>query len=152
VANRLAAIQNSRRIQHSSASVRTTPSVRPAMGFLSKTQIWEDGCNRLDDVDSHPNGLIHKASIAFKIQTSEHQSSWSGRTSYLYGNRMHLINHPDEWRLDMEIAYSWSAIVRIIGQHRSDEAQIRKELQRNFGKPIAQLPVRTPYVYCPDDA
>jgi len=40
------------------------------MGFPSKTQIWEDHWNRLDDVDSRPNALIHKASIAFKIQTS----------------------------------------------------------------------------------
>jgi len=39
------------------------------MRFLSKTQIWEDSCNRLDDVDSRPNALIHKASRAFKIQT-----------------------------------------------------------------------------------
>jgi hypothetical protein len=55
--------------------VRTTFSVRQTMGCLSKTQIWEDHCNRLDDVDSHLDALIHKASIAFKIQTS-------GRASY----------------------------------------------------------------------
>jgi hypothetical protein len=47
--------------------VRTTLSVRPAMGFLSKTQTWEDHCNRPDDVDSRPDALIHKASCAFKI-------------------------------------------------------------------------------------
>jgi hypothetical protein len=47
--------------------VRTPLSVRLAMGFLSKTQVWEDHCNRPDDVDSSPNGLIHKASCAFKI-------------------------------------------------------------------------------------
>jgi hypothetical protein len=40
------------------------------MGFLSKTQIWEDSCNRPDDVDSHPDVFIHKASRAFKIKTS----------------------------------------------------------------------------------
>jgi hypothetical protein len=62
--------------------VRTTLSVRPAMGFPSKTQIWKDCCNRLDDADSRPDALIHKASIAFKIQTSGCQSSWSGRASY----------------------------------------------------------------------
>jgi len=32
-----------------------TLSVRPAMGFLSKTQIWEDCYNRPDDVDSRPD-------------------------------------------------------------------------------------------------
>jgi hypothetical protein len=56
--------------------VQTTLSVRPAMGFLSKTQMWENRCNRPNDVDSRPNALIHKASRAFKIQTSGRQSSW----------------------------------------------------------------------------
>jgi len=46
--------------------VRMPHSVRSAMGFHSKTQIWEDSYNRSDDVDSHPNALIHKA---FKIKT-----------------------------------------------------------------------------------
>jgi hypothetical protein len=64
------------------ASVRTfqqhvwTPlSVRSAMGFLSKTQIWEDSCNCLDDVDSRPDALIRKASRVFKNQTSGQWSS-----------------------------------------------------------------------------
>jgi hypothetical protein len=47
-----------------------TLSVQQTMRFLSKTQIWEDRYNRPDDVDSRPDTLIHKASIAFKIQTS----------------------------------------------------------------------------------
>jgi hypothetical protein len=38
-----------------------------ASGFLSKTQIWEDCCNRPNDVDSRPDVLIHKASIAIQI-------------------------------------------------------------------------------------
>jgi len=64
--------------------IRTTLSVRPATVFLSKTQIWEDCCNRPDDVDSRPDALIHKASRAFKIQTSGRQPSWSGRmTTYM---------------------------------------------------------------------
>jgi hypothetical protein len=42
------------------------------MGFLSKTHIWEDRCNRSD-------ALIHKASIRFKILTSGRQFSWSVR-------------------------------------------------------------------------
>jgi hypothetical protein len=44
-----------------------------ASGFLSKTQIWEDCCNRPDDVDSRSDALIHKASIAIQIQTSGRQ-------------------------------------------------------------------------------
>jgi len=58
--------------------IRTTLSVRLAMGFLSKTQIWEDRCNRPDDVDSCSNTLIHKASFAFKIQMSRRPFPWSG--------------------------------------------------------------------------
>jgi hypothetical protein len=42
------------------------------MGFPSKTQIWEDHYNRLDDVDSRPDALICKASIAFNIHTCLH--------------------------------------------------------------------------------
>jgi hypothetical protein len=64
-------------VQHNAANTKTnkqhvqTPlSVRSAMGFLSKTQIWEDSCNHPDDVDSRSDTLIHKASHAFKIQTS----------------------------------------------------------------------------------
>jgi hypothetical protein len=79
--------------------VRTTLSVQPAMGFLSKTQIWEDRYNCPDDVDSRPDALIHKASCTFKIQMSKRQPSWSGRESYLYGNCVHLINLPDEYSL-----------------------------------------------------
>jgi hypothetical protein len=127
--------------------VRTTLSARPAMGFPSKTQIWEDRCNRLD-------ALIHKASRAFKIQTSRRQPSWSRHASYLYGNCVHQINHPndhslvlDSRSLNMEITCSWSAIVPTIGQHRPDAAQIRKEFQQNFGKHIAQLFFRMPYDY-----
>jgi hypothetical protein len=33
---------------------------------ISKTQLWEDYCNRSDFVDSRPDVRIHKASIAFK--------------------------------------------------------------------------------------
>jgi len=98
--------------------VRTTLNVRPAMRFLSKTQIWEDRCNRPDDVDSCPDAIIHMASIAFKIHMSGRQSSWSGRASYLYGNCVHMINRPDDHSLgpnarslDMGIASSWSTTV-----------------------------------------
>jgi hypothetical protein len=103
--------------------------VRPTTGVLFKTQIWEDRCNRPDDVDSCPDALIHKASIAFEIQTSGHQPSWSGRTNYLYENCMHQINHPkdhslgpDVRSLNMEIACSSSVTVLMTRQHRPDAA------------------------------
>jgi hypothetical protein len=102
--------------------VRTTLSVQPAMGFISKTQIWEDHYNRPNNVHSRPNALIYKESCAFKIQTSERQPSWSGRASYLYGNCVHLINRPDDHSLgpearslDMKIACGKSATVRMTG-------------------------------------
>jgi hypothetical protein len=82
--------------------VRMTLSVQPAMGFLSKTHIWEDSCNRPDDVDSRLDAHIHKASRAFKIQTSERQPSWSRRASYIYGNCVHLINRSDDHSLSLD--------------------------------------------------
>jgi hypothetical protein len=117
-----------------------TLSVRQASGFLSKTQLWEDRCNRPDDVDSRPDAVIHKASIAFKIQTSRCQSAWSGHTRIRYGNCVHQINRPDDHplgpdarSLGMEITCSGSVIVWTTGRHRH-AAQIRKEFQRNFWK------------------
>jgi hypothetical protein len=107
--------------------VRTTLNVRPATRFLSKTQIWEVCCSRPDNVESRPDALIHKASIAFKIQTSRRQSSSSGYASIRYGNCVHQINRPDNHSLgpdarslDMEITCSGSATVRTTGHHCTD--------------------------------
>jgi hypothetical protein len=105
--------------------VRTTLSVRPAMRFLSKTQIWEDHCNR-------PEALIHKASCAFKIQTSERQPSWSERTIYLYGNCEddHSIGpnarSPLIWKLRR-------VEVRSSGR-QGNTVQMRLKLGKNFSK------------------
>jgi hypothetical protein len=119
--------------------VWTTLSVRQASGFLSKTQLWEDCCNRLDDVDSRLDALIHKASIAFKIQMSGCQSAWSGLTCIRYGNCLHQINrsddHPfglDSRSLYMEIACSGSATVRMTGNHRLDVAQKKERILAKF--------------------
>jgi len=79
-----------------------TLSVQPAMGFLYKTQIWEDRYNRSDDVDFPPDVLIHKESCAFKTQTSGRQHSWSGRVSYIYGNCVHQINRSDDHSLGLD--------------------------------------------------
>jgi hypothetical protein len=101
-----------------------------ALGFLSKTQIWEDCCNRPDNVDSHLDTLIHKASIAIQIQTSGRQSPWSGHASIRYGNCVHLISHLDDHPSDldarslyMEITCSGREIVRRTGHHRLNAAQ-----------------------------
>jgi hypothetical protein len=70
-------------------------------------------CIRPDDVYSRPDALIHKSSRAFKVQPTEQQSSWSGCSSFIYGNCVHQINRPDDScygpdmpSLDMEISCS----------------------------------------------
>jgi hypothetical protein len=106
------------------------PSVfNQASGFLSKTQIWEDCCNRPNDVDYCLDVLIHKASIVIQIQTSGRQSAWSGSAFIKYENCVHQINHPEDHppgldvqSLYMEITCSGRAIVRTIGYHRPDAA------------------------------
>jgi len=107
-------------VRTSQQHVRTPLSIQSAMGFLSKTQIWEDSYNRPNDVDSRPDALIHKASRAFKNpdvrtlvfmvrtlklhkwklrasdQPSGRQMSWSGRSKPWYGNCVQLkCDHPD---------------------------------------------------------
>jgi hypothetical protein len=110
-----------------------------ASGFLSKTQIWEDYCHRLNDVDFRPDALIHKSSIAIQIQTSKRQSSWSGCASIRYGNCVRQISRPDDHppgpntrSLYMEITCSGRANVWTTGHHRPDAAHFRKDFQRNF--------------------
>jgi hypothetical protein len=45
-------------------------SVRKVKGFLSKTQIWEDSCNRPDDVAIPPDAILDKASRVEDVQPS----------------------------------------------------------------------------------
>jgi hypothetical protein len=101
--------------------------------FLSKTQIWEDYCNCPDDMYSHSDALIHKASIAIQILTLGRQSSWFGCASIRYGNYVHQISRPDDHppgpdvrSLYMEITYSGHTTVRTIGHHRPDASHFRK--------------------------
>jgi len=60
------------------------------------------------------------------------------------------LHGPGARASDMEIACSEGATVRTTRHHRLDVAQIRKEFQQNFGKPIAQLSVWTSFDYRPD--
>jgi hypothetical protein len=109
--------------------VRTTLSVRSSFRISFQIQIWEDCCNRPDDVESRPDALIYKASIAIQIQTSGHQPTWSGRVSIRYGNGVHLINRPNDHppgpnarSLYMEITCSRRTTVRTIVHHHPDGA------------------------------
>jgi hypothetical protein len=74
------------------------------MEFPSKTQLWEDRCNRPDDVDSRPDALILKASIAFKSRL------------------------PDTRALDMEITCIRSTVWTTIPLVQTREALIWKLL------------------------
>jgi hypothetical protein len=82
-------------VRTSQQHVQIPLSVRQVERFLSKTQIWEDSCNRPNDMCSCPDAILDKASRAYKVQLSERQSSWFGRSSFIYGNCVHQFNRPD---------------------------------------------------------
>jgi hypothetical protein len=114
--------------------VRMIISVQSSFRISIQTQIWEDCCNRLDDVVSLPDAFIHKASISIQIQTFGRQSAWSGRACIRYGNYVHQISRLDDRSpgsdarsLYMEITCSGRATVRTTVPHRPDAAlkQIR---------------------------
>jgi len=46
----------------------------------------EDSCYCPDDVWSHPDDVLHKASHAYQVQSFGHQPSGSGRSKPYYGN------------------------------------------------------------------
>jgi hypothetical protein len=77
----------------------SNPSGRPLVfdqaSDSSQNYIWEDCCNRPDDVDFHPDALLLKARIAIQIQPSERLSAWSGRAFNRYGNYGFDFNCPD---------------------------------------------------------
>jgi hypothetical protein len=98
-----------------SATLRMPFSVRQGKGLRSKTQIWEESCNCLDYVGSRLDTSLDKASRAEEVQSSRRQSLWSGRSS-----------------LNMEIACSKSATVRMLGQHLPDVALFKKEYRANL--------------------
>jgi hypothetical protein len=72
-----------------------------------QVQIWEDCCNRPNDVDSRPDALFYKARIAIQIQPSGSLLAWSGRAFNIYGNCVFNFNRPDA-------CFSWSgrALIR----------------------------------------
>jgi hypothetical protein len=64
----------------------TTLSVRPSFRFSFQNQIWEDCCNRPEDVDSRPDALLLKASLQFKFNRPVANLLWFGRACDIYGN------------------------------------------------------------------
>jgi len=91
--------------------VRTTFSVRPSFRFSFQNQIWEDCCNRPDDVDS------------IRTRYSLRQVRNSNSTVW-----MPAQNGPDARMTDMEIGCSRSPFRTAILLVRTHEAFIRKLL------------------------
>jgi hypothetical protein len=146
--------------------VRKTLSVRSSFRISFQTQIWKDCCNRLEDVDSYPDALIHKAIIAIQIQTSKRQSAWSGCACIRYRNCVHQIDHPDAHppgpdvrSLYMEITCNGRATVRTTVPHCPDAALKQErfsakclEFRSNscpFGRPMTTV-LTTPSFIKPD--
>jgi len=70
---------------------------------------------------------------AYQVQPSGRQPSWSGRSSFIYGNCVHQFNHPDVslqvrmlQSLIMVIRCRQIATVRTLGKHRPDVALLWK--------------------------
>jgi hypothetical protein len=132
--------------------VRAILSVRQASEFLSKVQLWEDRCNRPDDVDSRPDALIHKASIAIQIQMF-------GRACIRYGNPVHQINRPDDRPPGLDTRSLYMEITcsgRQLSGRQSTTVRTRLRNKNNFseilGQLIPQLSIWTAYDYRPDGA
>jgi hypothetical protein len=104
--------------------VRTTLSVRPKLQIF-QNHIWEDCCNRSDDVDSRPDALLRKASSQFKFNRPDASLPWSRRVYDRYGNYVQRITRPDSHppgpdsrSLYKEITCSGRATIQTIVPHR----------------------------------
>jgi hypothetical protein len=80
---------------------------------------------------------------AYQVQLFGRQPSWSGRSSFIYGNCVHQFNRPDVSlqgpdapSLIMVISCSRSATVQTLGQHRPGAA-LYGSFQFYFGKAVA---------------
>jgi hypothetical protein len=103
--------------------------------------IWEDCCNRPDDVDSRPDALLIKASLQFKLNRPDAGLPWSGRAYDRYGNCVQQITrmdgHPpglDAQSLYKEITCSGRATVRTIVPHRPDAALKQERFSAKISK------------------
>jgi hypothetical protein len=137
MANRPDALQSSRRSQSSNASVRTTWLYRPdAIQCLTRIRVSASRHSygkMAATVRTMCDPVRTMSSIrqerAYEVRPSRRQPSWSGRSSFIYGNCVHQFNRPDVSlqgpdapSLIIVISCSRSAIVRTLGQHRPDVA------------------------------
>jgi hypothetical protein len=141
MANRPDAIQSSRRSQCSSASVRTTwlycPNAIQSLTSIRVSASRHSYGKTVATVRTMCDLIRTMSSIrqerAYQVQPFGRQPSWSGRSSFIYGNCMHQFNRPDVSlqgpdvpSLIMVISCSRSATVRMLGQHRPDAAMLWK--------------------------
>jgi hypothetical protein len=141
MANRPDALQSSRESQCSSASVRTTWLYRPdAIQCLTRNRVSASRHSygkTAATVRTMCDPIRTMSSIrqerAYQVQPSRRQPSWSGRSSFIYGNCVHQFNRPDVSlqgpdapSLIMVISCSRSVTVRMLGQHHPDAALLWK--------------------------
>jgi len=97
--------------------VWTTLNVRSSFKISFQTQIWEDCCNRPDDVDSRLDALLLKASSQFKF------------------NRPDAIYHGlDAQSLYKEITCSGRGNVRTTMPHRPEVALKQERFSAKFSE------------------
>jgi hypothetical protein len=141
MANRPDALQSSRKSQCSSAFVRTMWLYRPnAIQGLTSIRVSASRHSygkTANTVRTMCDPIRMMSSIrqerAYQVQSSGRQPSWSGGSSFIYGNCVHQLNRPDVSlqgpdapSLILVISCSRSATVRTLGQHCPDAALLWK--------------------------
>lgn len=135
MANRPDTLQSLRKSQCFSASIRTTWLYRPdPIQCLTRIRVSASRhsygkmaatvrmmCDPVRTMSSI------RQECAYQVQPSGRQPSWSGRSSFIYGNCVHLFNRPDVSlqgpdapSLIMVISCHRSVTIRKLGQHRPD--------------------------------
>jgi hypothetical protein len=151
MANRPDTLPSLRRLQCSSASVRTTWLYRPnPIHCLTSIRVSASRSSYGKTAATVPTmcDLVRtmfsiRQERAYQVQPSGRQPSWSGQSSFIYGNCVHLFNRPevslsgpDAQSLYMVMTCSRSATVRTIGHHRPNAA-LYGSFQCYFGKAVA---------------
>jgi hypothetical protein len=96
MANRPDALQSSRKSQCSSASVRTTWLYRPdAIQCLTRNRVSASRHSYGKRAATVRTMSSIRQECAYQVQPSGRQPSWSGRSSFIYGNCVHQFNRPD---------------------------------------------------------
>jgi hypothetical protein len=141
MANRRDAIQSSRKSQCFSASVRTTWLYRPdaiqgltSIRFsASRHSYGKTAATVRTMCDLVRTMSSIRQERAYQVQPFGRQPSWSGRSSFIYGNCVHQFNRPDVSlqgpdapSLIMVISCSRSSTVRTLWQHRPNATLLWK--------------------------